>query len=210
MKKVLLNFYIVLMVLVTVLLLTSLSDAQELAYGAKTKDEPGFVVRDFSDFSLIHKDMFGLERYGFGSGQLELSEKPQVVATNRSGILLGSGLYRMGIEPFSGMLSYQNRPDYEWTPSMSLGLKFNLGIAALYAGPRAGLSYRKYYNEPLTGGVIGAQVLFLTVNYYVNEYYKTKDRLEIIDVNIGNRMNVQRQTTTDKGDVYIIGIRGEL
>lgn len=36
MKKVLLNFYIVLMVLVTVLLLTSLSEAQELAYGAKT------------------------------------------------------------------------------------------------------------------------------------------------------------------------------
>jgi len=183
--------------------------AEPLSYGVKLDTDPAFLVRDFNSFSLIEKDMFGFERYGIGTGQLELGVRSKVIASNRSGILLGSGLYRMGVEVANGYISYQNRPDYEWVPALSAGMKFNMGVAGLYIGPRAGYSYRKNGgNDVVTGGVVSGQFLFVTANYYVDNYYNTKDRFETSSVSVMNKYNFEKQTTTN-GDTYMVSIRLE-
>jgi len=193
----------------TLLLFCGVANASEtISYGAKLGKDPAFLVLDFSDFSLIHKDIFGFERYGAGSGQLEIGERSKIVAQNRGGILLGSGIYRMGMELGNGFVSYQNRPDYEWTPSLSAGLKFDVGIAGLYVGPRAGYSYRKSRdNDIVTGGIASVQVLFVTANHYIDNYYNTKDTLEVTSLSVMNKFSVERQRTTALGDVYMMSVR---
>lgn len=192
----------------TLLLCVSANAADTISYGAKVGKDPAFLVRDFSNFSLIGKDIYGFERYGTGSGQLELGERSKVIAQNRSGVLMGKGLYRMGLEIGNGFISYQNRPDYEYTPGLSAGLKFDMGIAGMYIGPRAGYSYRKNGgNDIVTGGVASVQVLFVTANYNVDNYYNSKDRLEISSLSVMNKYNIEKQTSTALGDVYMISVR---
>lgn len=182
-----------------------------ISYGVKAAEiDSGFVIRDFSNMSFLSRDMFGMERYGFGSGHLELTNRPQMKAENRSGVLLGFGDLRMGLELANGYISYQNRPDYEWSPALSIGPKIDLGLIGFYFGPRAGLTYRKQEggNDSFTGAVASVEFFrSLTATYYVDNYFSNRDRLEISSVTILNKVNFERQTRTRTGDTWIFSMR---
>lgn len=200
---------LIILVLLALMFACTKSEAQ-LAFGIKTSNDPGLIIHDFTESNLMKPDMFGLERYGFGRGQLEITERPQIMAENRGGVLIGSGVARIGIEPGAGMIAYQNRPVYQWEPAMSAGLKLDLGLLAIYAAPRAGLSYTKDTNDIISGGVVGAQLAGINVSYWRNDYYNTKDSLDIVDVTLDKKYNVQRQVRTGKEDLYYVGMKVEM
>lgn len=184
------------------------ADAQ-VAFGGKN-NKNALIVGDFAQGDLTGPDMFGIERYGIGTGHLEINDYPKMIAENKGGFLLGKGKWRMGLELGAGMVSYQNRPDYMWNPAVSIGAKANLGVMAFYIGPRVGASYSKSRNDLLSGHVIATQFSFMQMTYWRNDYYNQDGSEETLDIIVQDTYNVQMVKDTDKGETVSVGIKLEL
>jgi len=179
-----------------------------VAFGAETQNgQDYFLIHDFSESNLLHTDQFGLQRYGFGRGQFEIGKLSQIYAENRSGVLLGSGLVKVGLEPFAGKISYQNSPYYQWEPGVSVGLADHSGTFAYYVGPRAGVSYSTSGNDNFAGAVASVQYGVVQTSYIVNNYWISGNHQEITDLLVNNKYNLQYQNTSQNGVSYMVGVR---
>ena len=198
------------LILITLILLAVLKSEAKLAYGVKTSNDTdqGLLIHDFNEFDLTKSDVFELNRYGFGRGQLEITERPQVLAENRSGILIGnqqSGI-KGGLELVNGQIRYQNRPFWQYEPGLSIGYKQNIPFGAIYIAPRAAMSYQNDHTDDLTGLTVNAQIFNLNASYFVNNYRKADNSLKIVDITLGNVYNVQ-QVEKPEEKIYYIGVK---
>lgn len=196
------------MKLLLLLLAVSFPALAQVSLGVKTTKEPAFVLGDFTEDNLRVPDIFRISRYGFGRGQFEISERPSFLAENRSGFFLDNdpGL-KVGFEPVAGYISYKGRPAYEWAPAVSVGPKVIVGPMAFYGGLRGGYSYSDTINDSITGWVASAQLGPIRSSYMINNYYNSRNRLEIEDLTVANRYNVQHQLSTSGEEFYYIGYK---
>lgn len=195
---------------VTLLLLSSISYAQKVpvALGVeKQNDEYHLLVHDFNEGDLLHPDSYGIHRYGFGRGQLEIGSLSQVYAENRSGLLFGQGLYKVGFEPAMGKIYFHDTLEYQWEPGLSAGIGDHNGSFAYYLAPRAGFHYATNGNDSFSGAILCMQYRFINTSYIQNNYFRTKDKLEIADVVISNKLNMQYQIINGVNPTYMLGFR---
>lgn len=193
-----------LLTLLILILFPIFANAQ-IVIGAKTTGQPTLLIQDFNTFDLTYPDIFGIERYGFGKGSTEITDRLGFLAENRSGIFLGTGnVLKLGIEPVSGTIDYHDRLGYNWQPGISAGIRETFSGIGFYIAPRTGLSYEKSNNDTFIGSVIEVQIFTVRVSYWQNKYVHSPN-LEIFDVNLSNKVDVQK-----KNDIYSIGYRIDL
>lgn len=206
------KFFLVVVVILSVLILLfdPYAEAKSpVAFGAKSGDRDALLVHDFNSFSLLQEDMFTLNRYGFGRGQMEVSDRIQLSAENRSGILIDGERTgpKVGIELVNGKVFHKGDLGFQWEPGLSAGYKVNLGVLGIYTALRAGTSMEKDRKADFIGSAIHLQLLGLSGNYFYNRYFKNEDTLKIIDINLGNMYNIQMQEDSRIERVYMIGIK---
>jgi hypothetical protein len=198
--------------IILLLLFLTFKVQAQVAFGGKLSqsNSSAATIGDFHTFDLSHQDMFGVNRYGIGRGQFDIeSDRVGAFGDSRSGALIrrGSGL-NLGLEPMNGMIGYHNKPEYQWEPGVSVGMKETISGVQFYAGPRIGLSYNNTGNDQFYGKVIQVQFPKIGLTYWENDYRKMSV-LRILDFNIGNRLNIQQRY--EKGDILtMVGVRFDL
>jgi hypothetical protein len=177
--------------------------------GKISKGDNSLLIGDFSSFDLTKKDGFGLERYGFGRGQLEIDGKNflNIDASAHNGIFLGSGDgAKIGLEVASGEVSYDSRPHLEYDPAISLGIREKIGDGAVFVAGRAGGMVDLLGTSSFKGVVASVQFGKVCASYWENDYYYANRMLRIYDVNWNNKFNFQNKT--DAGvQTWMIGYR---
>jgi hypothetical protein len=184
-----------LLLLIFFILLGQLLQAQ-VTVGGNTVGPAKMFIGDFHSFDLTDKDMFGFERYGFGRGQMELTDRLSVFADSRGGLFLGKGNgIKAGLELGSGSVGYYDRPEYQYEPGVSSGLRETIGKLGFYLAPRMGLSYSNHVNDYFTGVVAQVQVFGVRLGYWQNDY-NMGGRLKIYDLDINDKVNIQQKIQT--------------
>lgn len=171
--------------------------------GTERNDKLALTIQDFGSFQPGKETFFGVRRYGFGTGSLELGRIAAISAKSRNGITVYApqGLFQphIGLQLISGDIRVNTAPVgnnyYLWQPGVDVGLiSIPLGIMANVKVGRIVTNYNLEkgwgpHQNYFTGYSVNAKLLGVAFNYDVTKFSNLERK--IYDVQVFNRLHLQ-------------------